>query len=183
VSWLGDLGGLAGSLDAPGAADYARGAIISSAARAGWSANQALAQLRSVGLGVRRADFLRTYAQTREAIAASQTAQAVPLGQLPAEAIAGAAPEGWTGQYVHQVTATYRSTGEQGETVLTTRTLGIKSSNLLNPFEASQAALGLVEAPIEPEAESRYGGIGNLVSLSLTGTWYSVGGGLGQAVL
>lgn len=183
MSWLGDLSGLAGSLDAPGAAEYARGAIISSAARAGWSANQTLAQLRSLDIGFRRADFLRTYAQTREAIAASQTGRAVPVGLLTPAEIPGHAPPDWTGQYVHQVTATFRSTGEQGETVLTTRTLGIKSSNLLNPFKAAQAALGLVEAPIEPEAESRYGGIGNLVSLSLTGTWYSTGGGLGQAVL
>lgn len=172
MSWLGDLGGLTGNLDAPGAAAYARGAIIGGAARAGWSGAQTLRQLRGLGIGIRTQDFYSTWRDIRGQVAAGQTSAMVPPGVTDTSALGAAAPEGWTGRYTHQVTATYRYTSETGERVLVTRTMGLVSDNLLSPIEASQAALGLIEANGGEETEGGYPQAGEVLSLSLTGQWY-----------
>lgn len=183
MSWLGDFGDLQGTLGAEGAQSYARGAIIGAAARAGWSANQTLGALRSAGLGFRRADFLRAYGAVVSGIQASQTASSIPLEAIGTPGGLPEPPANWTGQYLHQVTVTFRQPGEGGQSVILTRTMGIKSAEVLSPFEAAQAALGIIETPVPEEEESGYPSASQVVSVQLTGLWHDTRGNLAGGLL
>lgn len=178
MSWLGDFGALADTLGTEGAQVYARGAIMAGAAREGLSANRALGVLHSAGLGIRRADFLRAYSAARSALTGAAGAANIPLESARLPTGMPPAPSNWTGQYLHQVTVIYRQPGEAGTNVVLSRTLGIKSSTVLSPFEAAQGALGIVESPIEDEAESGYPSPSQVLSVQLTGMWYDTRGNL-----
>lgn len=165
-------------LGSPGAQSYARGAIIGAGARAGESGASVLGSLRAFGLGLRTQDFYDVWRAISAQIATSQTASALNVDANTGQIMPGGAPANWTGQYVHQVTATFRTRDDQGNYELAQRTLGIKSVNTLSPFEASQAALGILEAPVDEEDEGGYGESGDLMSLQLTGAWYDTSPGV-----
>ena len=173
MSWLGDLGGLDQSQWTEGGEVYARGAIIAGAARAGWSGAAALGQLRSMGRGSRRQDVYRAWNTVQDQWASNQTARALDVDASSGLAIAGQPPADWTGQYVHQVTATFRTPGEDGTYITEARTLGLKSNELLTPWGSAQGAMSILETPLEADAEGGYGTVGDLVSLQLTGVWYA----------
>lgn len=168
--WLGDISALTGISGA--AHSYVRGAVISAGIRAGQSANEILRGLSSVGVGVRRDQGLSIIAAERQRQSAGATANQVPLGGDLGELLGAPPPAGWTGQYVHQVTAISRSRDEEGNYITHTRTLGIKSGRLLAPNEAISSGFDILNQTT-PEGTATYLlDSGSLVSLSLSGVWY-----------
>lgn len=181
MSDLGDLGDIIGTLGVEGAESYTRGALIGYGVRAGMSQTATMNLLRQANVGFRAQQFGQVFNDYRYQVAASSTAGALDFDSDTGQLLAGSPPENWTGQYVHQVTATFRTRNEEGEYELSQRTLGIKSSDTLTPFEAAQAAMGIIDMPVEPDDEDRYGSTGDLLSLGLTGAWYDTNpGALGR---
>lgn len=172
MSWTGDFSALQDVLGAPGTDVYARGVIMQSGAAAGASGASVLGALRTAGLGIRTQDFYQVYGALRSQAAANQTASALSVDASTGEIMGGNPPANWTGQYVHQVTATFRTRDDQGNYELSQRTLGIKTSSVLTPYDAAQAAMGILSTPVEGDDEDRYGGAGDLLGLTLTGAWY-----------
>lgn len=172
MSWTEDWSGLGDTLSAPGAAEYARGVIMQAGAGAGASGASVLRALQSAGLGYRTQSFYQTYGALQARYAANATASSLSVDSTTGMFAPGNPPESWTGQYVHQVTATFRTRDDQGNYMLSQRTLGVKSSTVLSPYDAAQAALSVINTPVEADDMGRYGGSGDLLGLTLTGAWY-----------
>jgi hypothetical protein len=177
LSDWGDVLGGNYDFSTPGAIAYGRGAVIAGGVRAGQSANSILRGLQTLGIGINRAVGLDAIRAVAGQIAASQTAQALQLDMSSGELLTGNPPANWTGQYVHQVTGTFRTRTTGGGYELSSRTLGIKSSSALSPGEAASAAMDILETPIGEEDVDSYGAEGDLVGLSLTGAWYDTNPG------
>lgn len=179
MSWTEDFSGLTATLGAPGAVDYARGAIIGAGISAGASANSVLRALRSAGIGFRRESFLETWAGLKAQAEINQTANALPVDSATGQLLPGTPPENWTGQYVHQVTATFRTRLTDGTYEISQRPMGIVDTQPLTPFEAAQATMNILETPVTDEDEDRYPRAADVLSLTLTGAWYRTtrGGG------
>jgi len=177
VSWLDLLGSVAGLGGIAGEArSYLRGQVISQAVSAGASANSILRALSANGLGVRRNQGLDLVAQEKSRQLASAGAGQVPFGATADQALAGA-PHNWTGNYVHQVTTTYRTKDEEGNYLLHTRTIGLKGTTALTPEQAVQAAMDIMATSAIGEAgEGRYPMAGAVLSASLSGVWYDTQG-------
>jgi hypothetical protein len=155
-----------------GGTAYARGAIIEAGVREGYSIGSVRLALAGYGVSFSSAQVSGAYNAMAGIVAAGQTAQALPVDVNTGEIFAGEPPDDWTGSYVHQVTGVFRAQTESGGYELRTRTIGIKSTQLLTPFDAAQAAMSIIEAPIEGDDQGTYGGMGDLLSTSLTGAWY-----------
>jgi hypothetical protein len=166
----GDFSGL--DLGSPGAAAYARGAIITAGVLAGWSGAATLAALRSAGLGVRTQSFYNAFSEAKARYEQGQSAAAVPPEVVAGESVLGQPPPNWTGRYVHQVTATFRVRNPEGTYAYVTRTMGILSDQLLTPEQAARSALGILETGEAATEEERYPSVSNLLNLSTTGVWY-----------
>ena len=175
MDWLALITGLPSASSIPaGARAYLRGVIVNQAVAAGASANRIIAALTGTGYGVRRSQMLQVIGAVKDRYVASATAYQLAWGAPADEALRAPAPPGWTGRYVHQVTATYRTTDEEGNYLLHTRTLGIVSSASLNPEEATSAAMSIMSQSVPSDEEERYPLSGDILSLELTGTWYQV---------
>ena len=177
MSWIDLLGQVAGLRGVYGeAGSYLRGQIITAAVRGGASANSILRALSSNGLGVRRQQALDLVANEQRRQRSASTVSQIPWG-VADEVAAGIAPANWTGQYVHQVQAVYRTRDEAGNYMLHTRTMGIRSGSLLTPADASQAALNIMSTAREAEAtEGNYPEAGQVLTVSLSGVWYDTQG-------
>jgi hypothetical protein len=165
-------------LSTEGGMAYARGAIIQAGVREGYSIGSVTQALQGYGVSFSRGQISQQYHAYEDIVAAGQSAAQLSVDASTGEVLGGNPPEDWTGQYVHQVTATFRARTSSGEYELRTRTMGIKGSTILTPDEASQAALGIIETPIDEEDEDTYGSAGDLLSLSLTGAWYDTRPGI-----
>lgn len=175
MDWLALITGFPPSNQvSAGVRAYLRGVVVTQAVTAGASANQIIAALQGTGYGVRRQTMLSVIGQAKARAAASQTSYQLPFGQPASELLKEPAPAGWTGRYVHQVTATYRTTDEEGNYLLHTRTLGIISNHLLTPEQATAAALDIMTQSLPSDEEERYPLSGDILSLELSGTWYQV---------
>ncbi len=158
----------------PGTAAYYRAMGIQAGVSAGASSNAIIRALQGQGLSFRRTQMLSTISQARNRSALSSTANQVPMAESVGDVLPGAAPQGWTGNYVHQVTATYRSIDEEGNYLLHTRTLGLVGRNVLTPEEATGAAYDLMSQTPPSDEESNYPLSADILSLELTGAWYQV---------
>lgn len=172
MSFLEGLDLIGADLGSEGAVAYARGAIIGAGARAGASTYAVAKALRENGIGFRYINIRDTLAAAVAELAAGQSATALQVDSTTGEILPGTPPADWTGQYVHQVTATFRTRDDEGNYQLHQRTLGIKGSTVLTPYEAAQAALGILETPEDDDTEGGYGAAGDLLSMQLTGVWY-----------
>lgn len=173
MTWLDTLAELASSDVGVGpGASYTRGAIITQAVREGASGNAILDALGAAGLGVRREQGLSLIAAERSRQMAGRTAAQLDLSASPAAILSATPPDGWTGQYVHQVTVTYRTRDEEGNYLLHTRTLGIKSASLLTAADAYAAATEIMTSQIPSEEEGEYPLPSDILSGSLSGVWY-----------
>lgn len=172
MSWDEDWSWYAGTEQAPGADAYTTGAILASGAAAGASIGSVTRALRSAGLGFQSSQISAVYKGIAAQVAANATASALSVDASTGEIMGGTPPANWTGQYVHQVTATFRTRDDQGNYGLSQRTLGIKSASVLTPFEAAQDALGIISAPDEGNGGSSFVDSGDLLGLTLTGAWY-----------
>lgn len=159
-------------VSAPGVADYSRGAIISYGVGQGWSANRILAETTAAGVGIRRSQGLELVKAEQGRQGQAPSAAALGVDYTTGSILPGAPPENWTGQYVHQVTVTYRVTNEEGAYELHTRTLGVKSGVPLTPMAASNAALDIMEEEPEAGATPRLPMTTGVLTTQLTGVWY-----------
>jgi len=173
MSDIGDLGILVDALGTEGAESYARGAIITGAVNAGVSKNQTMAMLREAGVGFRETQVSTVYDLLSDQRAASQTASALNFDSTTGQLLPGNPPENWTGQYTHEVTALFRTRNEAGAYELSSRTMYMKGSTVLTPAEAAANAMSIMEEPPPPESDSELPSVSDLLTLSLTGAWYS----------
>ena len=177
MSWLETLGDLSSLGGISGAAhSYLRGQIITQAVRAGASANSILRGLSGYGLGVRRNQGLALVRGEQARQLAGRTSNALDLTQPIDQLLGTAPPANWTGQFVHQVTVTYRTRTPEGGYELHTRTMGIKSSQLLTPEEATQGALDIMADNALDAEEGDYPLPSDILSVSLSGAWYDTQG-------
>lgn len=156
----------------PGTAAYYRAMGIQAGVQAGASSNSIIRALQGQGLGIRRTQLLSTISQARDRFSTATTATQIPPGESAGTVLAGEAPAGWTGRYIHQVTATYRSIDEEGNYLLHTRTLGIVTRRALTAEEASAHAFDLMTQTPLGDEESPYPLSADILSLELTGVWY-----------
>ena len=178
MSWIEGFDPTAWDLSSPGSVAYTRGALISAGVGAGASANQILSALTQAGIGIRRSQGLSLVAAEQGRQAAVSTAAQLAFDSSSGQLLPGAPPENWTGQYVHQVTATFRTTDEAGNYEMSERTMGIKASNTLSPQEAAEAAMSILETPVAEEDADTYGTAGNLINMQLSGVWYDTAPGV-----
>lgn len=175
MSWLDTiteisrLGGITGA-----ATSYIRGVIISTAVGQGASANSILSALSANGLGIRREQGLQLVSAEKQRQAAGQTASRLGLNTPSSQLLDTVPPENWTGQYIHQVTATYRTRDEEGNYILHTRTLGLKSATALTPADAVAAAQQIMSSEVPAEEEGNYPLPSDVLSMELSGVWYDV---------
>ena len=172
VSWLEGLDPGAWDLTDPGAISYARGAVIAAGARAGASANDIIGALSGTPLGIRRSTALQVIAEYKDQIAAGQTATALPIDTSSGELLTGTPPANWTGQYNHEVTATYRTKDSEGNWFLEHVQRNITSPVPMTPAEAISAAMDILATPADLDADSEAPDINSVISLALTGAWY-----------
>jgi hypothetical protein len=165
-------------LSTQGGVAYARGAIIQAGVRQGYGIGAVVQALQGYGIGFRGEQVSQTYHAYEEVLAAGQSAAQLSVDADTGEVLGGNPPDNWTGQYVHQVTATFRARTSSGAYELRTRTLGIKSSELLSPEDAVNAAQSVIETPVEEDDEDTYGGVGDLLSSNLSGVWYATSPGI-----
>lgn len=173
MSWLEGLGELGASLagGATGARAYARGAVMSAAARAGASGASVLGQLRGLGIGVRTGDFYQSWNALRSQVASGQTASSIPLGVASGAPLQGTAPEGWQGQYTHEVTGIIRERTPEGGYSLRSVTRYLNSSNILSPESAAGAMVDMLMTPGE-RGQQYLAQVSDLLTVSLSGLWY-----------
>jgi hypothetical protein len=165
-------------LSTQGGMAYARGAIIQAGVREGYGIGSVTQALQGYGVSFTGSQVSQTFHAYEEILAQGQTAAQLSVDADTGEILGGNPPDNWTGQYVHQVTATFRARTSSGAYELRTRTLGIKSSELLSPEDAVNAAQSVIETPVGEDDEDTYGGIGDLLLSHLTGVWYGTSRGI-----
>ncbi len=82
------------------------------------------------------------------------------------------APANWTGQYVHQVTATFRTRQDDGSYLTRSRTIGVKAGAPLDPLNAAGVAMYILSSPVEPDDLGNYPAVSDLMTLQLTGVYF-----------
>lgn len=173
MSWAEGLGGLSDALSsgAPGAAAYARGAIIYAGAQAGASGQSVISQLRSLGISIRRSDFYQTWNAIQDRIGSGTTSMSIPLGVASGAPLVGEPPAGWQGQFVHEVTATIRERTSDGGYALRTITRFVNNGDILSPVEASNQVITMLTTPSD-RGVAYVAKASDLLATSLTGLWY-----------
>ena len=173
MSWLETLGDLASLGGISGAAhSYLRGQIITQAVRAGASANSILKALSGYGLGIRRTQGLAMVRGEQARQLAGATANQISATDSLGQLLGTTPPANWTGRYMHQVTVTYRTRTPEGDYQLHTRTLGIKSTELLSPETATQGALDIMNTGALTAEEGAYPLPSDILTSAMTGIWY-----------
>jgi hypothetical protein len=165
-------------LSTQGGVAYARGAIIQAGVREGYSIGSVTQALQGYGVSFTRGQVSQSYHAYEEILAAGQSATQLSVDAVTGEVLGGNPPDNWTGEYVHQVTSTFRARTSSGAYELRTRTLGIKSSTLLTGEESVNAAQTIIEMPVGEDDEDTYGGIGDLLYSQPTGVWYGTSRGI-----
>lgn len=177
MTWLETVTDLVRLGSVTGAASsYLRGMIIGQGVSQGASANSILSALTNAGIGIRRNQGLALVAEEQDRQAAGATANQLDLNSPASDLLGVTPPTGWTGQYVHQVTATYRTTDEEGNYILHTRTLGLKSSQVMTPSESIEAAQQIMTSEIPADEEDNYPLPSDVLAMNLTGVWYDTQG-------
>jgi hypothetical protein len=176
MAWI-EAYGLAGvDVSTPGVADYTRGAIAQWGVGQGLSGNQILNLFQDNGVGIRRSLGQSLIATEQQRQAAHLTSTELAVDYSTNSILGGSVPENWNGQFVHQVTMTYRETVASGSYELHTRTVGIKAGTPLTPFSAIEAARNVI-TPQPGETGSPDMPLPDQVLMSqLTGTYYDTQG-------
>lgn len=172
MSIFGDLSDLAGTLESQGTVAYTRGAIIQAGVLGGASANATLAALRDAGVGFNRANFLKTWAQAQEQVLPAQRAGSLAFDTTTGAILPGQPPPDWTGQVVHQVTATWRTKETDGSYTVRSKPYGVIAPGFLSPADAIDAAMDIISTPMSSDDAERYPSPSDILALSLTGAWY-----------
>jgi hypothetical protein len=165
-------------LSTQGGVAYARGAIIQAAVREGYGIGSLTQALQGYGISFTAGQVSQSYHAYEQILAQGQTEAQLSVDADTGEVLGGNPPDNWTGQYVHQVTATFRARTSSGAYELRTRTLGIKSSALLTGAESVNAAQTIIEMPVSDDDEDTYGAVGDLLYSQPTGVWYATSRGI-----
>jgi hypothetical protein len=187
MAWI-EAYGLAGvDVSTPGVADYTRGAIAQWGVGQGLSGNQILNLFQDNGVGIRRSLGQDLIATERQRQAASLSSTALNVDYSTSSIVNATPPANWTGQFVHQVTMTYRDTVAPGAYELHTRTIGIKAGTPLTPFSAVEAAMNVITPQAGETGSPDMPLPAQVIMSQLTGTYYDTQGrnlptALGQAV-
>ena len=177
MSYLDDLGGLVDAYGDTAADAYLRGAVMRPLIAEGYSGGSALRELQSMGLSYRSQDFYRAWNAVSAQMASAAGSSALAWDASSGELLPHNPPANWTGQYTHQVTATFRQATGTGSYTTSTRTFGVKSLEALSPLAASQAALSVLYSPTSPDDELKYPQVADLMNLQMTGIWYTTSPG------
>lgn len=161
---------------APGAATMARGLIIANRVGLGWSNNAIQRELSSNGLGISVGQLDPMVRAERARQAAGPTANQLGVDYSTGELLPGVAPDNWTGQYVHQVTTTYRTKDTDGNFQLHTKTMWVKANDPLTPNEAAGDVLDILTAEPEEGEEPTGPELSQVLTTTLTGVWYDTRG-------
>lgn len=161
-----------GDLSTEGAMAYTRGAILQAGAEEGYSLGSVRNALAGYGIDYEEVWLRNAYNGVADIVGNRPAATELSIDTSTGEILSGSPPDNWTGQYVHQVTGQFRAKATTGKYELRTRTFGIKSDVPLTPLDASNAAMQIIEMPVSEDEEDRYGAIGDLLTLNLTGAWY-----------
>lgn len=155
---------------------YLRGQVIQQAVSEGASTTSIRSYLSLNGIGLRTSTIGEAIAQERTRQAARSTIAEIDWTSSLASELPMRAPANWTGQYVHQVTAVFRTRDDEGNYLLHTRTFGIKSSSVLSPVDATSAALDIASTPVEEGGSDTGMDVSSLLMISLSGLWYDTQG-------
>lgn len=167
-----------GELSDNGTMAYSRGAILQAGVEEGYSLGSIRNAMAGYGVDYEETWLRNAYNGMAEIVGNRPAATELSIDTSTGEILSGNEPDGFTGQYVHQVTAQFRAKATTGEWELRTRTMGIKSDVPLTPLDAANAAMTLIEMPVSEEDEDTYGSVGDLLTLNLTGAWYDTRPGI-----
>lgn len=165
-------------LSTEGGNAYARGAIIQAGVSEGYSIGSVRTALSGYGVSFAGSQVSDAYYGLSEALGREGPPASISLSSTGDMMPTGPPPDTWTGQYVGQVTATFRSRTEAGGYELRTRTFGVISDEPMSGFDATQNAMQIIESPIDEENADTYGSVGDLLTLNVTGAWYRTSPGL-----
>jgi hypothetical protein len=176
MSWV-EAYGLAGiDVSIPGVQDFTRGAIVQWGVGQGLSGNAILQTMSDVGVGLQRTQGLALVSAERERRGASLTSAQLNVDYSTGSILDATPPFNWTGEYVHQVTVTYREKVADNTFELHTRTVGIKAGAPLTPFAAIEGAMNYLSAlPDDPESPN-LPERSQVILSQLTGVWYDTQG-------
>jgi len=160
-----------------GAAAYLRGYVIAPLIASGYSAAAGLRELRAAGLGFRTQDFYRAWNQVSAQVTAAQESPYLAYDVSAGTITGNNPPANWTGQYVHQVTATFRTREDDGSYLTRSRTLGVKADAALDPLNAAGVAMDILSSPVDAGDEDKYPAVGDLTGLQLTGVYFATSPG------
>ena len=173
MTWEGLLSDIAGLTGIPGAAQsYVRGVVITQAVRAGASANSIIRSLSSAGIGVRRQQALQLISAEQSRQAAGATSTQLDLTQPTDVLLAAEPPPGFTGQYIHQVSYTWRTRDAEGNYLLHTRTMAIKSPTILTGLDAMNATQDILSQSDLGPGDNTWVDPNSIIGMSLSGVWY-----------
>lgn len=167
-----------GPLDNEGAMAYARGAIMQAGSEEDYSLGSIRNALAGYGVSYEESWLRHAYNGMAQVIGNRAAATALSVDTSTGEILSGSPPDNWTGQYVHQITGQFRAQATTGEYEMRTRTFGIKSDMPLTPLDAANAAMQIIEMPVDEGDEDRYGAVGDLLTLNLTGAWFDTRPGI-----
>jgi hypothetical protein len=123
-------------------------------------------------VGIRRSQGLDIVRAEQERQGAALTSAQLGVDYSTGAILQGQPPADWTGQYVHQVTVTYRTHDTEGNYELHTRTLGVKSTEALSPMAAVNSALDIMEEEPEAGKTPRLPTTAGVLTAQLSGVWY-----------
>lgn len=130
---------LEGITDVAGLTRSDLASLVSQGLRSGLSGNRMLSEAQSLGVGIRRADFLGLVGEVRSAIANESAIAALSMTEVADEALITRWTGGATDTYLHRVSMFVRE-GVPGDKSVVRHDFDILSDHVLTKAEAEQRA-------------------------------------------
>ena len=130
---------LEGIADVAGLTRSDLASLVSQGLRSGLSGNRMLSEAQSLGVGIRRADFLGLVGEVRSAIANESAISALSMTAVAEEALVTQWTGGATNTYLHRVSMFVRE-GVPGDKSVVRHDFDILSDHILTKAEAQQRA-------------------------------------------
>jgi hypothetical protein len=183
MSWVEAFGLYGVDTSTPGVADYARGAIIQYRVAQGASNNAIQRELSAnrLGISVGQLDPMIRAERARQNAASSAAELGVDYNS--GTILPGQPPANWTGQYVHQVTLTYRTRNANGDYELGWRTMGVKAGVALTPMAATGSVLDMMDETSDMPDTLKLPPTASVLTTQLTGVWYDTARGATSSVI
>lgn len=172
MSWVEafDLGGV--DVSSPGVADYTRGAIIQWGVQNGLSHSAIQREISGLGIGFSAGQLLPMIREEEDRQGTALESTQIGVDYSTGTLLASTPPDNWNGQYVHKVTAIFRTSLGGNQYDLNPRTVSIKSSVPLTSFQAQNAAYDLWSTQTSGEDTPDAPDMSNALVTQLRGVWY-----------